>query len=140
MAGKILSAFHKFRKGYIVSNFLWESFPNSPSNTRWYDFSISSTHSPIHSPNILFVCRKSFRTIFKTDQWKILTFRDAVFTWQSYIKKKQKIITHGLIADLGTQNAVLHFNALLRSQGTIPLKNFYFLQQKPWKRFEKWNK
>ena len=50
---------------------------------------------------------------------------------QSYIKRKQKIINHGLIADLRTQNVMLSFNVLLRSEGTISLKNFYFLQQKP---------
>ena len=50
---------------------------------------------------------------------------------QSYLKKKQKVITHGLIADLRTQNAMLNFDALLRSEGTISLKNFYILQQKP---------
>ena len=50
---------------------------------------------------------------------------------QSNIKKKQKIITHGLIADLRTQNVMRSFNVLLGSEGTISLKNFYFLQQKP---------
>ena len=50
---------------------------------------------------------------------------------QSYIKKKQKIITHGLIADLRTQKAMLNLNALLQSEGTISLKNLYFMQQKP---------
>ena len=50
---------------------------------------------------------------------------------QSYIKKKQKIIIHGLIADLRTQNAILNFNALLQIEGTISLKNAYSLQRKP---------
>ena len=51
---------------------------------------------------------------------------------QSYIKKKQKNITLELIVvDLRRQNAVLNFNALLRSEGTISLKNFYFLQRTP---------
>ena len=47
------------------------------------------------------------------------------------LKKKQETITHGLIADLRTQNAMLNFNDLLPSEGTIYLINFYFLQQKP---------
>ena len=46
------------------------------------------------------------------------------------LKKKQEIITHGLIPDLRTQNAMLNFNDLLRSEGTIYLINLYFLQQK----------
>ena len=47
------------------------------------------------------------------------------------LKKKQKINTHGLIADLRTQNAILNFNALLRIEGTINLRNVYSLQRKP---------
>ena len=50
---------------------------------------------------------------------------------QSYKKRKQKIITHGLVADLRSPNAMLNFDALLRSEGTISLKNLFFMQQKP---------
>ena len=41
VARRILCAFHKFRKGYVVSILLWQSFPNSLNNTPWYDFPIS---------------------------------------------------------------------------------------------------
>ena len=47
------------------------------------------------------------------------------------LKKKKKVITHGLIADLRTQNAILNFNALLRIEETINLRNVYSLQRKP---------